>query len=140
MMDSTQIDAARSDLRRLERVIPNLRVAGDSEFNYEFLDVKFSCSKDGQVMTVEVPWLSVTANANARPVRIGKSWKMEYAFCCLHGIDVVEVFRIYINDEQRASNKDDEEFGAVNGIDFIEYVCEGVCEGLLNSPKFAPSA
>lgn len=98
---------------------------------------KFSSSNDGKCMTVSMPVIGHIATSTGRQIWNGKQWRFEYVFYVGQGESRVEVFRFYLNDEGQAESIEQELFGSVEGVDFLNYVCGEVFVGTLNSSLFA---
>jgi hypothetical protein len=132
---------ALTDLRTLWSDIANLQYANMGKaYPVEQVKADFNIQDSARTMFVQLPWLNVTATAQARPVWGNGDWRMEYVFTAPYGQEVVEVFRVYLDHDLMASSVDGERWGTANGHDFIAYVCESVASGVLSSPHFAPKA
>jgi hypothetical protein len=134
--NSIEIKKAISKKAALAKALNYLRDSVPSEYP-SALGAKFSSSGDGKYMTVSMPAIGQTANSIGREVWNGKEWKFEFVFYVGQGESRVEVFRFYLNDEVQVENMDEELFGSIEGVDFLNYVCGEVYVGALNSSLFA---
>jgi hypothetical protein len=133
-----EIRLAISKHTALEKSLKYLRESVPSSFTPN-AQMKFSASEDAKCMEVHLSFFDLTARAIGRKVWVGRVWKFEYVFYVGEGESRVEVFRFYLNDEGAIENHEGELFGSPEGGYFLDYVCQQVFLGALNSSLFAVS-